>query len=479
MKKLLLSCCSLLAVYTCDAQWASTPSVPSRPSEAKRADQYPVNFGQYSKTRSFNKTNTDPSAHIDTVIGFMQTQYDLTGGRTGTIFTAYVEPMFPDSTVTTSFENGSHVAVTDHVHTHKIGTLIEPTYYNFGGYFANSVGDGKMTQYTPYKIKSVLVDAMYHNVNSVFEDSLIIEVTYGTAADNTDHNADKPFIHLHYDQHAPEDSVIYGINCDNSKNRFGNSWIHSSNTVKRFAYNLTSGDSVGLPRNGTGYHYRTLFMQLKNPDGSQGINIPAGNIVAIAISYVPGYIYSPENHYFTGGGGAGVDSINSFTPILYYETDPAHANQFYAWDPLTLSGNCWLNTVGRYMMEADPNREFVNHSLEPLAVGGFNIQAEIEADVNGISNAGTLNGMFITQNKPNPFNHSTMVSYQLGKNTSAVSLEISDITGRKLMSLPQGAQLAGAHSISFEGSSLHPGVYFYSLNAEGVSSDVRKMIVTE
>jgi len=69
------------------------------------------------------------------------------------------------------------------------------------------------------------------------------------------------------------------------------------------------------------------------------------------------------------------------------------------------------------------------------------------------------------QNYPNPFNPSTTIGFDLGT-TSRVTLDIYDVTGRKVAELLDSPMTAGYHSVRFDGSGFSSGVYFYRLTTE-------------
>lgn len=83
----------------------------------------------------------------------------------------------------------------------------------------------------------------------------------------------------------------------------------------------------------------------------------------------------------------------------------------------------------------------------------------------------------LSQNYPNPFNPSTKINYDIpfeGK----VSLKLFDITGKEVASLVNEVQTAGYYSVTFNGSGLSSGIYFYRLISEsnGQSySETKKM----
>jgi hypothetical protein len=81
----------------------------------------------------------------------------------------------------------------------------------------------------------------------------------------------------------------------------------------------------------------------------------------------------------------------------------------------------------------------------------------------------------LQQNYPNPFNPTTTIKYELPVN-DVMTLNVFDLLGRKVMTLVEGRQTAGSHSVTFDGSKLPSGVYFYRLTAGGFTP-VRKMLM--
>jgi hypothetical protein len=81
----------------------------------------------------------------------------------------------------------------------------------------------------------------------------------------------------------------------------------------------------------------------------------------------------------------------------------------------------------------------------------------------------------LSQNFPNPFNPSTVISYQLPANTFA-TLKVYDELGRLVKTLVNENQNAGAHSVTFNASNLASGVYFYRLTA-GSFVETKKLML--
>ena len=82
---------------------------------------------------------------------------------------------------------------------------------------------------------------------------------------------------------------------------------------------------------------------------------------------------------------------------------------------------------------------------------------------------------YLKSNYPNPFNPSTTIEYALNK-TAAVTIDIYDVIGRKIMTLVNETKPAGVYRLQFDGSSLVSGVYFVSMQSDNFQS-VRKMML--
>jgi hypothetical protein len=83
----------------------------------------------------------------------------------------------------------------------------------------------------------------------------------------------------------------------------------------------------------------------------------------------------------------------------------------------------------------------------------------------------------LLQNSPNPFHHSTVISYSISQ-TANVTLVIYDITGRLVETLGNETQQSGMHQVRWDRKNNASGVYFYTLRA-GESVETRKMVVVE
>jgi len=80
------------------------------------------------------------------------------------------------------------------------------------------------------------------------------------------------------------------------------------------------------------------------------------------------------------------------------------------------------------------------------------------------------------QNYPNPFNPSTVIPFTLAER-SDVSLDVFDVTGRRIATLVSETMPAGTHNIQFNASGISSGIYFYRIKADQFSSVQRMVLV--
>ncbi|HMS35388.1 MAG TPA: T9SS type A sorting domain-containing protein [Ignavibacteria bacterium] len=95
----------------------------------------------------------------------------------------------------------------------------------------------------------------------------------------------------------------------------------------------------------------------------------------------------------------------------------------------------------------------------------------------GEVNIGLPSDCRLFQNFPNPFNPSTVISYNLSY-TANVNLKIYDAAGKEIRELVNKFQNAGNYSMEFIADNLPSGIYFYKLTA-GNFSDVKRMILVK
>ncbi|NQS96982.1 MAG: T9SS type A sorting domain-containing protein [candidate division Zixibacteria bacterium] len=89
----------------------------------------------------------------------------------------------------------------------------------------------------------------------------------------------------------------------------------------------------------------------------------------------------------------------------------------------------------------------------------------------------TPSGLTLHNAYPNPFNPSTVISFELGA-ASFVELIVYDIQGREVARLAEGYYSPGEYDFVFDGSSLSSGIYFARFQA-GNFHQVQKMLLVK
>ena len=96
-------------------------------------------------------------------------------------------------------------------------------------------------------------------------------------------------------------------------------------------------------------------------------------------------------------------------------------------------------------------------------------------DLNVGINENEFSAASVSQNFPNPFTNTSIVSVNLTK-AADLSLEVFNLTGQKVYEVSNGHSNAGTHNLVINAENLSSGVYFYTVNA-GNNAVTKKMIV--
>jgi hypothetical protein len=88
----------------------------------------------------------------------------------------------------------------------------------------------------------------------------------------------------------------------------------------------------------------------------------------------------------------------------------------------------------------------------------------------------------LSQNYPNPFNPTTLIRINVGKTENGkqktvTKLAVYDIAGRLIQTLVKEELQPGTYEVSFDGSGLNSGVYFYQLSINNEKFAVKKMVL--
>jgi hypothetical protein len=92
----------------------------------------------------------------------------------------------------------------------------------------------------------------------------------------------------------------------------------------------------------------------------------------------------------------------------------------------------------------------------------------------GVQEAAKTSKLAIT-NYPNPFTGTTSINVNLNK-SAQVSLVVNSLTGQVVSNVNYGVMGAGTQTLTFDGSNLTSGIYFYTLTI-GDQRATNKMII--
>lgn len=95
----------------------------------------------------------------------------------------------------------------------------------------------------------------------------------------------------------------------------------------------------------------------------------------------------------------------------------------------------------------------------------------------GVSTIEPTSAFGLEQNIPNPFTYETRISYTLPADTKTAYLAVYDLTGKQLATFP--IEKNNTSSITISAEKLAPGIYIYSVIANGNVLDSKRMIVAE
>lgn len=113
-----------------------------------------------------------------------------------------------------------------------------------------------------------------------------------------------------------------------------------------------------------------------------------------------------------------------------------------------------------------------NYRLKQVDFNGHfeyhNLDLEIEV--------GTPTKFNLAQNYPNPFNPTTKIDFDIVAD-GFVSLKIFNSSGKEIATLVNGFTTSGYHTITFDATSISSGIYYYRLEANGISKTMKMALL--
>lgn len=248
-------------------------------------------------------------------------------------------------------------------------------------------------------------------------------------------------------------------------------------TLGAGVYVTTNNGAVWTPAD-SGMKNAQIKCLTTTPDGVGGVVLFAGS---------SGGVYRSTNNgsYWTlvdsGLGNTDINSLASYGTSIFAGTSSGIYQS-------TNNGNYWspINTG----LPKDPLALFYP-IIKALAVDGSDLIAGTFllgvwrrplSQITSVdrSPGGIPKEMTLEQNYPNPFNPSTIIRFEL-PSTSRITLRVYNLLGQVVATLIDREEPAGSHDAEWHASRFASGIYFYRLEATGLSnprqtfSQVKKM----
>lgn len=177
-------------------------------------------------------------------------------------------------------------------------------------------------------------------------------------------------------------------------------------------------------------------------------------------------------------------SVNNRDITLNWSTLTELNNSVFEIERKAFSSDGWTkvgNVSGNGTSNVSHNYTFTDRNLTSgiftyrLKQTDFNGNFEYH-NLNGEVIIGTPNTFELKQNYPNPFNPTTTISFDLPVNGN-VSLKVFNTSGKEVATLVNETKSAGYYNINFNASNLSSGVYYYRLEANGVSKVMKMALI--
>lgn len=218
-------------------------------------------------------------------------------------------------------------------------------------------------------------------------------------------------------------------------------------------YLLTEADTVSISG---GWNYIEV-------GPSSPIDVMAGENVAIAYQFIPGYSYSVTDT---------LNNRNYFTMVSYEEQGD---NTYPTYAPGDYNSSQICEDDSRFNPNSGWYGFYIPEWAYTQAYSFENHLVDFQLSVNVGVNAAKENIISVSQNRPNPFNGTTAIDYNLTK-AANVNVTVYNVAGAQIMNIAEGLKSAGNHNVNIDASNLPAGIYYYTFTADNYTV-TKKMIV--
>ena len=378
---------------------------------------------------------------------------DLSGGASANQ-DLFLSPIFMDSTVIYSSSTANRT-VSDHL----MGTILDLKSTLLDASFTSIVNSTE-----GFSIDSLFIPASYVKVTPDV-DTLYTWVVWGDTTQTTVWNK-RLTSALWVAPISGWRTNVLGSKLSGAVGAAGNKVKSAVPVANRVLvkYVLTPSDSTS-----SGF-FKYITVVLPTP-----VNIPANNLVSCFFSFVPGgAAYAPGSCIYEFSGALTPQNRNGFAPIVWGQTNPVlTALADYVDHQVDLDGYNMGQSYFKQLRHLQYPASYAAHfwgdltSAPAIVYSVYGPNAPV-----GVTEL-EKTGVALSQNMPNPFTKESVVRFTLAKDVNSALFTVTDIMGRVITS-ENVATTTGSHSVKL--AAYAAGVYYYSLNVDGVVT-TKKMIV--
>ena len=130
-----------------------------------------------------------------------------------------------------------------------------------------------------------------------------------------------------------------------------------------------------------------------------------------------------------------------------------------------------LTPDGGYIIAGDIQPEGVSHADMYVVKTGVDHPVSVQPE----STSNVPKNYMLLSPYPNPFNPTTTVSYEIPVNT-LINIDIYNILGQEVVTLFDGMQQPGRHTITWNATDVPSGIYFCRMSTPNFQS-IQKMVL--
>ena len=281
-----------------------------------------------------------------------------------------------------------------------------------------------------------------------------------------------------------ENEKAFSVKLDNENNIYLAGNVNSDDfptTTNAFQTSFTKYQDAfvtKLSSDGTSLIYST-YIGGNNRDYINSLIVNSSGCVFVTGKSKATNLPSTEGTYQENSGGrydAFVIGLNSTGTEVIYSTYLGGSNDDEAYSiDLSNDGNLYVggytkstnfpisNGVYRTDLEDDRYEDGFITKISPLLITGID------------KNEMTSSKSSLSQNYPNPFNQKTIISYSISSKNN-INISVYNEIGQKVAVLVNKKQSAGSYNVTFDGSYLSGGIYYYKI-ITGNNQQIEKMLL--